>query len=384
MNVTSKTIDHQPSWVLRNSQVELAMTQLGGHLAPVRFYRDTSEPVQPYYVNPWHGEKRKIGEPVLIPLRGDFFCLPFGGPGSFQGKSFPCHGETATAKWRLSGAEKAGKVTRMTLTMRTSLAPGKVTQRLALVEGHNVVYWQDVLEGFSGRYPLGHHATLAMPAEQQACQIATSEFLFGMTNPVAAGDPAEGSYYCLGIEKEFHDLKRVPTVWKDDAFADCSAFPTRKGFCDLLAVFHKTGSQPAWTTATFEKQGYLWFSLKDPRMLPTLMMWVENHGRHTPPWNGRNSCLGLEDVCGYFAQGLAASLRPNPVAKAGVPTAVELSPKQPTIVNYIQGVAKIPRGFLKVKNVVFKPGLIKIVSVTGHKIAVPVAHEFLATGDLPR
>ena len=56
-------------------------------------------------------------------------------------------------------------------------------------------------------------------------------------------------------------------------------------------------------------EGFLWFSLKDPAVLPMTMLWMENHGRHFPPWNGRNCCLGLEDLCGYFAGGYAPSVR---------------------------------------------------------------------------
>ena len=73
-----KTIVSQPSWVIRTSDVELAVTQLGGHMAPVTFHRRSAAPVQPYYISPWQGERLKIDEPVLVPLRGDFFCLPFG------------------------------------------------------------------------------------------------------------------------------------------------------------------------------------------------------------------------------------------------------------------------------------------------------------------
>ncbi|MFM7213961.1 MAG: hypothetical protein ACKO3H_03675, partial [Verrucomicrobiota bacterium] len=74
-----RTIASQPSWILATPQIELALTRLGGHMAPVTFYRDTDHPVQPYHITPWQGEKHDYPVPVLAPLRGDFFCLPFGG-----------------------------------------------------------------------------------------------------------------------------------------------------------------------------------------------------------------------------------------------------------------------------------------------------------------
>ena len=53
MKATRKTIAGQPSWILANRQVELAVTELGGHMAPVTFYRNTTGPVQPYFISSW-------------------------------------------------------------------------------------------------------------------------------------------------------------------------------------------------------------------------------------------------------------------------------------------------------------------------------------------
>ena len=129
-------------------------------------------------------------------------------------------------------------------------------------------------------------------------------------------------------------------------------------------------------------EGYLWFSLKDPKVLNSTVFWIENHGRHGVPWNGRNNCLGLEDVTAHFADGLHASAEPNVLTKAGVKTAVELSADHPTAVHYIQGVAKVPSGFEQVKTVKFSPGAATFVSTNGHEVTVPVRHEYLKDGKL--
>ena len=117
-------------------------------------------------------------------------------------------------------------------------------------------------------------------------------------------------------------------------------------------------------------------------MLPTTVMWIENHGRHAAPWNGRNRCLGLEDVCAYFAEGLGPSVQPNLLSKAGIPTAIELSRERPTVINYIQGVARVPKDFDMVEKVEFAAGQLTLVSRSGRKVIVPVRHEFLKTGKL--
>jgi len=383
MKAALRKVASQPSWVIRSPDVELAVTQLGGQMAPVKFYRSSVRAIQPYYICPWHGEGRKIDEPVLASLRGDFFCLPFGAnAAACAGERHRVHGEPAGAKWSLVSAKNSGGVTSITLRMRTKVRPGTVTKRLSLVDGQNVVYCRHELEGFSGRMPLGHHATLAMPDQERSVLVATSPIRYGRTNAVQTGDPATGEYSCLAVGKKFRSLSRVPLIWSEPAFDDLSSFPARTGFTDLLAVFNKPGIFPAWTAATFTRQGFVWFSLKDAAVQPTTLLWVSNRGRHTPPWDGRNRCLGLEDVCGFFAEGLKDSVRANVLSKDGIATAVKFSPKRPTAVNYIQGVVKVPRGFARVASARFTPGKVTFRSVTGAEVTVPVNHEFLRTGKL--
>jgi len=380
-----ETFASQPAWVIRGTTVEAALTQAGAQMAPVKFCCDTPQPVQPYYISPWQDEKLVLDPPVLVPLRGDFFCLPFGGNGApYNGEKYLPHGEPAGAIWTFEGAGKNSGVTTLTLSLKTGVPRGRITKKLCLVDGHNVVYSQELLEGYSLRTSLGHHAILAVPEKEGALRIATSKFRFGMTSPVLFSNPVNREYQSFGMGKKFSDLRHVPLAWKDFEDADCTSFPARTGFADLLAVFsepaEKLEQQIAWTTATNEEAGYLWFSMRDPRVLPATVFWIENHGRHGQPWNGRNRCLGLEDVCSYLNEGLPVSAQPNCINQEGIPTALQLSPDRPTAVNYIQGVARIPAGFKLVKSVEFGPGMVTFVSVTGKKAAASVNYEFLKSG----
>ncbi len=383
MKAITKTIASQPSWIIRGKNVELSLTQLGGQMAPVTFYRNTARPIQPYYISPWQGEGLKIDDPVLVPLRGDFFCMPFGANAAPLGKEqFVCHGEPATKKWRLVEVLVRGKVTSLTVALTARIRPGKFTKTLSLVDGQNVVYSRDVLEGFAGRMPLGHHATLALPDQAGALRVSTSKFALGLTNPTPTGDPAMAQYQSFALGAKFSDLARVPLNRKDTPTGDCSAFPVRDGFDDLLAVFKKASAAPAWTAAVNITRRFLWFSLKDPSVLPATVFWISNRGHHGPPMSGRNLCLGLEDVCGYFAEGLVDSIKANVVSRAGFPTAVALSPKRPTAVNYIQGVVRVPAGFERVKDVRFAPGKVTFTGAGRKKVSATVRHEFLKTGQL--
>jgi len=331
------TIEAQPSWKLATESTELAVTRLGGMMAPVTFFRDTAKPVRPYHLAPWLGEKAKHDPPLLGALRGDWFCLPFGGNGApFQGEKHPPHGEVANGEWRHVSTTRAGDVATLTMAFETKARAGRVTKTLSLIEGANVVYSRNVVEGFAG--------------------------------PFASG-------------AKFADLAKVPLIFKDAPDADVTRLPARRGYADLLQLVNEPG-EVAWTTATRADESWLWFALKDPAVLNSTVFRIENRGRHAAPWNGRNNCLGLEDVTGCFADGLAASAGENALTKEGVATALTLSADRPTAIHYIQGVAKIPAGFDVVKTATFQPGEVTFTSAAGPSVTIPVRHEFLKTGKL--
>ncbi len=377
----------QRCFVISSDQVKLAITETGGHMAPVTFFRTSDHPVQPYHISPWQDEPAsEMPAPVLVPLRGDFFCMPFGGnQAAFGNEQHPPHGEIAGASWKHVATRKSGRVTTLVLSFETKVRAGKVTKEISLADSQNVVYSRHTIEGFSGQVPLGHHATLAMPDEEGTVRLAASEFRFGMTYPGLFSDPKLREYQALQPGAKWKKLSEVPMAWKGQPDADLSRMPGPQGYADLVQIFNespeKTGDV-AWMTATFAKDGYLWFSLKDPAILNSTVFWMENCGRHGHPWNGRNNCLGLEDVTAYFADGLVASAESNIISKEGIATAVELSSERPTVVNYIQGVARIPDGFDVVSKAEFAPDQVTFWSASGEKTVVPVRHEFLKSGSL--
>jgi len=376
--------DHRYSqyvWVLRSDTLECAITHNGGHMAPVTFFVNSATPIQPYYISPWQDEGIKVDEPVLATLRGDFFCLPFGANPAWKGEEHRVHGEVAYKRWKPAAFTDHKGVKTLTLTLEPEVRPGKVTKRVSLRDGENVLYLQHELEGFSGKMPLGHHATLAPPAKG-ALRLSTSPLQFGQTSPRAAACTADREYYALAPNTRFKRLDHVPTIWKDEPYTDCSVFPAREGFVDILSLYARTGPHPAWTCAAAPESGYLWFSLKDPAMLPATTLWMENHGRHGAPWNGRNCCIGLEDVCAYHAEGLKASVQPNDINAEGIPTCHVLSKRKSTVINYIEGAVRIPRGFDRVQRVRFLDDEIEFIAHSGRTVATPVRHTFIKTGAL--
>src|SRR5690349_11454498 len=94
-------IHGQQSFLLRTCLVELALTEKGGHMAPVTFFPEAATPIKPYAVAPWAQEALPPDTPaVLAILRGDWFCSAFGANDEpYASRRLPLHGETANGLW---------------------------------------------------------------------------------------------------------------------------------------------------------------------------------------------------------------------------------------------------------------------------------------------
>ncbi|MHC4250827.1 MAG: hypothetical protein ACYS9X_17005, partial [Planctomycetota bacterium] len=275
-----ETDNSQNGWRVTSSSVDVFVTENGGHMAPVSFCTDSGAPVRPYYISPWQNEGlTDLPVPVLVPFRGDFFGLPFGGNAeAHEGEKHTPHGETASSRWALAGLEAKGGVTSLTLELATKVRKGKVTKKLTLVDGQNAIYSEHTIDGYTGRMPLGHHSMLAVPEEEGSLRVAVSEFELGMTSPTLFSNPEHGAYQSLAVNERFTDLTNVPVMAKGQPAADCTSYPERVGHQDLLQIFRKPSADPAWTTATCQKKGYLWFSLKDASVLPATIFWIAIKG----------------------------------------------------------------------------------------------------------
>jgi hypothetical protein len=250
-----------------------------------------------------------------------------------------------------------------------------------LVDGHNAVYCQHVVSGMSGPMNLGHHATLKFPDKPGSGVLTHSPIQFGMVNPTAPENPETFGYCILKPGAKFSQLNRVPTTTGE--WADLSRYPARRGFEDIALLATKQIKPFAWVAVTFAAEGYVWFALKDPRVLRQTLLWHSNGGRHYSPWNGRHlNVLGIEDLTSYFAYGVAESARPNLLTKLGLKTCLNLTPKKPLTVNYIMVAAIVPRGFADTKRIEPTRGGVKLTSSNGKSVTVPLSTEFLQSGVL--
>ena len=381
MKVKRTTILGERSWVVENDQVKLAVTMRGGHMAPVTFFRDSPDPVQPYYISPWQGTRVRTGTPVLDMLRGDFLCMPFGGGAAYRGENHPVHGESAGSTWSLEEVRRDAEIVELRLGLTTKVRPGRITKRLFLVDGQDAVYCRHDLEGFEGRMCLSHHAILAVPETPGSMRVSVGPTRLATVVPRTALANTGNEYYFLAPGSRFTDLSRVPTIWKDMPQADCSTHPLPYGFMDLVAVFARVQRTPAWTAVAVPLDGYLWFALRDAEVLPQTAFWMSNGGRHAPPWNGVNRCLGVEDGCAYYTFGLADSVKKNELNSSGIPTALTLTRRRVTRINHIQGVVRIPKNFDRVKSLAFGRNTVSFASWSGKKVEAHLRWSFLYSGE---
>ena len=375
--IQSITSHGEKCWVLGNDQITMHLTETGGHMAPVYFGESA---IQPYFLNPWSTEGTDIADELVRLLRGDFFCLPFGNLNSWNGESHPNHGQSATALWTLkdSLAVKGFRVSQF--AMDSTVRSGSIEKNIGFKDGEPILYLQDVVVGFSGPSSYGHHATLKFPEGNNRLFVSTSPFRFGMVAPRKDEATSNGlEYYSLKSGAVFHDLSKVPTIWKDPSIADCTHFPSQRGFGDTFAVFHRPEEVFAWTCAAYPDDGYLWFSLKEPSVLPGMLMWIENRSRQNHPWNGRVSCIGLIDMCGNFAFGLGDSIQQNVLNDYGVRTIHNFG-NEIFRLQTIQGVVSIPSSFGRVEKVEAIEGECVFRSENGQSVSCNVDIGFLHKG----
>lgn len=380
MKPTRKKVHKQASFHLRSSTVEAYVTEQGGHLAPVVFDRQGRK-IQPFSVAPWAEEKVDSAMPdILKVLRGDFFCMPFGGNEQpFRGEKYPVHGETANNRWNLESLEQDDGRLTLHLSMDTAVRKGRVDKRISLVDGHHAVYSQHVISRMSGPMSFGHHATLKFPDEPGSGIVSFSPFRFGQVFVEPTERPENRGYSMLEPGYEFTNLQEVATITRD--MTDLSHYPARRGFEDIAQIVADPDRDVAWTAVSFPKQRYVWFALKDPKVLGSTLMWMSNGGRHYPPWNGRHvSVMGLEEITSYFHIGLAASARKNPLADKGVPTMVQLKPGTPMVVNYIMAVAPTPANFAGVKQITIDEKGCTLISENGKTAKTALDVSFLKSG----
>jgi len=370
-----ETVLGQPSWFLQSDRVRAHVTELGGMIGPAEFQIEGDRWVSALHVAPW-AEEDVAGHPAILQaLRGDFFCMPFGGfPSEFQGEVYPLHGEPANQRWTRE-AQEAGS---LVACLNTHIRPGRIVKEIELRPGQSAIYSSHTLVGYTGPMTYGHHQMPRYPSAPESGLVSVSPFLVGQVYDGAFEDPAQGGYTSLQPGAFFDDLRAVPN--QSGGVTDLTRFPARAGFEDLVTVYSAPGLSLGWSAVVFPREGYAWFSLRNPATLSGTVIWISNGGRHYAPWSGRHRCLmALEDVLTSVPPGIGPSVAPNPFSSQAIPTHVELSPDTPHRIPSIMAVTAVPIGYGRIARIEPESQSVVLIDEAGTQVRVNVEPGFLAS-----
>lgn len=379
-----QTVHNELSYCLETAQLRAYISKRAGMLAPVEFYLDSSCPIQPYAISPWWNEQADASLPTLLKvLRGDFFCAPFGGNDlAFNGVQYPPHGESANNIWELDSFEVDSKRMILNLVQEQTVCEGRIQKMTAVLEEHQMIYQRHEFIGMSGPMDFGHHPCLHVPEGAQPGWLSFSPHRFAHTYIDAMEHPQNRGYSILKPNTPINDLTKCPMITGETT--DLTRYPARRGFEDLVMLTTASNVELGWTAFSLPELGYVWFSLKDPKTLPSTILWLSNGGRHFPPWNGRHTnTIGLEEIMGFFHEGITSSARQNFLNDLGISTCVMLNQKHFSV-NFIQGVVRIDKSFTRVASIepIKNRCAVRLTSVEGQQVETPVCVDFLQSGQL--
>lgn len=318
------------------------------------------EPLAPMHRAPWVESGEDLPSsvaPVERRLAGDFFCAPFGRTSA----DLPIHGWTANAAWLPVRSQHAHDgALEAIYRLERDVFGADVTKTVTLRPGQPVVYQRHVFEGGQGRIPVAHHAMLHLPG---GAALSFSAKDHGAT--MAAGletDPARGRSI-LAYPQRFSDLRSVALA--DGGTIDASTYPFAQSHEDLVILTEAHGAGLGWSAAVAEAQGFVFFAIKDARVLPQTILWMSNGGRDYAPWNGRHrAVLGIEEA----VTGLL--LDESERAKAGIALGGAVT------VSYAFGAVALPEGWTRVAKIAVGEKVLTLTDVGGGRRIVPFDGRF--------
>ncbi len=371
----TKKIHGSESFFLSTADVSVAVTQQGGHMAPVTFHTSEGD-FSPYSSAPWEPKECDESLPHLLKeLRGDFFCLPFGP----QENGLP-HGDTANSVWQ----QLYCSANEISLVCHSQCPEALVKKTISLRTGHTALYISHQIDGLHGDFSYGNHPILDFSGLTIGeGRLAVSPFRWASVYPGVFSNPDHGETGILQHNALFSSLCDVPT--HAGGSIDLTKYPTQYGHEDLIMMVNEpaTSQQPfAWSAVTMKNM--VWFSLKLVEDFPATLFWISNGGRSAHPWESRHTCrLGIEEVCSYFCDSVDQS-RLHLLSHLAIPTTRKFTSDKSTDLRIIQGATPVPSQFGQVKQIVPSAEGVLITGENGHSIAVSLDLAFLLANQKPQ
>jgi hypothetical protein len=353
--------------------VRLTLDLAVGHIRRFEVERDGTR-IAPLHVAPWVDDPAIADDPSIPPnlkfLAGDFFCAPFG---KSDVEDAPSHGWPANSEWTALGEARfsGGATARFELIKRVMGA--NLVKEITLRDGHPFAYQRHLFSGGNGAVSVASHAMTRFPA---GGRLTFSPKSFGETPPTQLEpDPSLGrSLFAAGAR--FTDLSQLPLA--SGATADLHRYPIAEGHEDFVALIEANDSRLGWTAAVRPDAKDIVLSLKNPADFPMTFLWFSNGGRSYKPWNGRHlAVLGIEEGRAYSANGHAASIAPNPMSQAGIPTSLTMKSDGEVEVRHVVGGAPLPAGWTSIATVESSSNALKLMSEAGAELSLAFDRDFL-------
>jgi hypothetical protein len=370
------------SYTIQTKEINVQVTETCGMLSA------SFGGIEPYKVAPWTPSECSAALPPLLKyLRGDFDCWFGANATPVDGVQHQPHGDPCNLQWEQTRREESDGGAMLQLEMTPQALSGTVIKKILLHPDHPVVYTQ-TLNHVDARLSAGHHTIVRIP-ESAEYHINTSPFSLGRTFPEPFLDA--GAKPRLAVDVEFDSLTALPL--NGGGTVNISDYYRQTGCDDLMMVSSDPAASMAWTALTNREENYVFFTLKDPRVLASTMFWFSHFGRNEEPWglDGRprhGFSLGMEDVTALFALGIAESrgeveaYRPlfELYREKGIKTYLDFTKNNPPPINYIMGAVAVPDGFAGVAEIRTTGNGIELVELSGGTVPVPVCTEWLQAG----
>jgi hypothetical protein len=352
--------------------VGVRFNPVGGHLDEVRF-TVSGTTLKPMHQAHWRTGENNNGVPeeldasipqVLRSLAGDFFCAPFAADDLTNG---PIHGPPANGLWsEIHRMQDAQGGVAVDFGLDSSLLGADILKRITLKSGHPVVYQSHRFMGGEGAIPFAHHPMIRVDDD---ARLSTSPKQFGMTSALPVeSDPALGRSLLM-YPQEFDNLSSVRAV--DGRIVNLRNLPSPEGYEDVVHLFEQNNSEFGWAAVVARANGFVFFTVRNPRVMPATTLWLSNAGRDYPPFSGRHrNVVGIEDGCHFLAQGYLASVAHNTLNVRGIATALRLNPNGETEVKHAFGAFPMPNGWSEVADVRYAEGHLHFHDVSGGAVAI--------------
>ena len=350
--------------------VAVSFNRLGGNISDFVITHDNGQSLRPLHVAPWVENAENLPDSIPLverQLAGDFFCAPFG-----ASPDLPIHGWTANGLWESGELDSdADGTLHARYTLRERVHGAQVSKLLSIRPGHPCLYQRHVFDGGEGHLPIAHRAMIHVPG---GATLSFSERQYGVTPLQAPESLPEKGRSILSYPQRFDSLQTLQSA--DGATVDASRYPFASTHEDIAILAGSKDDTLGWTAALASADGFLFFALKDARVLPETVLWMSNGGRYYAPWSSRHEAvLGIEEA--------ATSCHANQefgsqsgLSQAGLVMGLSLAPGQTQTVRYCFGAIPAPTGWTTVTDMRIENGLLVLQDAGGESVSVPFDEQF--------